>query len=75
MSASRLHWRSHKLIPEDVKMRYHLSVLALLLVAGVGHGAEQAPPPREKKVYYFPVTVGSKWVYTWQCGIEGDKID
>jgi hypothetical protein len=56
-------------------MRYHLSVLALLLVAGVGHGAEQAPPPREKKVYYFPVTVGSKWVYTWQCGIEGDKID
>jgi hypothetical protein len=34
-----------------------------LLLSAVLLPPEQAPAPHEKVVYYFPVTVGAKWVY------------
>jgi hypothetical protein len=56
-------------------MPYHLSVSAILLVAVVSACAEPAPAPRPKTVYYFPVTVGAKWVHIWksESGKEKDR--
>jgi hypothetical protein len=52
-------------------MAYYLSLLAIVFVAVAGHCAEQAPPPHPKTVYYFPVTVGSEWVY--KCHFKYSK--
>jgi hypothetical protein len=56
-------------------MPYHLPLFASVFVSVVGQCADTAPPPRPKMVYYFPVTVGAKWVYIWksESGKEKDR--
>ena len=39
------------------------AILIPIFFAAAAHGAEPAPPPRQKIAYYYPVTVGAKWVY------------
>ena len=52
-----------------------LSSLVVVFVPIGGHCAEQAPPPRPKTIYYYPVTVGTKWVTTYSWGINGERDD
>jgi hypothetical protein len=54
-------------------MSCHLLVLVFLFVPVIGYCAELAPPPRPKTIYYFPVTVGAKRVYT--CWYKYAKKD
>ena len=53
-------------------MSSRFAVLALGACAFAGYGAEPAPPPREK-VVYFPITVGAKWVRTWSSASGKEK--